>query len=336
VAAGFNAAGYIAETMEYQEPAVGLVNQIKYSTLPNKFGFPLFLKLHIERLVDKLIQVCRDASLLIIIKGDLIPMPGLERLRKSCRIPMVTWFMDAVSNVKEGRERALLSDMLLYFEGSDESIVRSMGVPSHQVDLAYDDRWYFPVSGEFIRYNVSFVGAPYRNRMVVLNDISRGLAGKGFSNGYFGSFPGYLSPMGRIKTWKNYPYCFPWLRNRKNLSHDEINILNSQSLIGLNILHPQSKDSLNMRAFETCGSGCFQLLTENAAVGRCYEKGAEVDTYSSPEEGVEKILFYCEHQDSREKMAKRGFEKARCHHTMRERVLQILGRLRDEGLIPGK
>jgi len=60
------------------------------------------------------------------------------------------------------------------------------------------------------------------------------------------------------------------------------------------------------RAFEIPATGCFQLAYNCPELERFFEIGKEVDVFESEEEMLDKIQFYLEHDDIRERMAKRA------------------------------
>lgn len=324
IASGFEDAGYITSRFEYQEPASGINNRLKYYVLPHYCGLNGLLEKYLETLVEDIISACRDAMYLVVIKGDMIPILFLKQIKEKISIPLVTWFMDAIANVREGLERAKLSDVFMYFEGTDSEIVRFLDVPSHHLDLAYDERWYYPKQGLKIKYDISFVGTLYPNRLQFLEDISCNFTTSELSMRYCGSFMSYYRPWRLLEIRRQHPHSFPWLKNRRSMSHEQINQLNNSSAIALNILHPQSKDSLNMRTFETCGSACFQLTTRNVAAMRCFNPGLEIETYESVDEAVDKLSYFLKNVGKREEIARHGHEKVLRCHTMRTRVSQMI------------
>jgi spore maturation protein CgeB len=135
---------------------------------------------------------------------------------------------------------------------------------------------------------------------------------------------------------RTYPNLHRAIRHKRHLAHLDINTLNNQSRIAINILHPQSKDSLNMRAFESCGSGSFQLIQSNPAVARCFNVGSEIETFDTLDEAVDKIGFYTRNESVREKISHAGFLKASTRHTMPLRIKDIIMNLTREGIIRKK
>ena len=122
-------------------------------------------------------------------------------------------------------------------------------------------------------------------------------------------------------------------RHRHHLQHENINRINACSRIAINILHPQTQYSLNMRAFETCGSRCFQLIEDRPAVSACFLPGpGRRDVLHGRGGGRQGPVLRREPREPRED-AHSGHQRARQMHTMRARVLEMMQVLRGEGLL---
>jgi spore maturation protein CgeB len=81
------------------------------------------------------------------------------------------------------------------------------------------------------------------------------------------------------------------------------------------------------RHFEINACGGFQLSYYVEGLDRMYSIGEEIAIYASPEELVEKIRYYLKHEDEREAIAQRGYERTLRDHTMEERFQHIFGQL---------
>jgi hypothetical protein len=75
-----------------------------------------------------------------------------------------------------------------------------------------------------------------------------------------------------------------------------------------------AKKSLNMRTFETIGTGSFLLTEASEVLPDFFEPGKEVETYRSVGEMLDKIYYYLEHDAEREEIARRGFERLEREH----------------------
>ena len=58
-------------------------------------------------------------------------------------------------------------------------------------------------------------------------------------------------------------------------------------------------------------------------IAEFYEIGKEIDTYSSPEELVDKTRFYINHPDEAEKLREAGYQRALRDHTWECRFQQL-------------
>jgi hypothetical protein len=76
----------------------------------------------------------------------------------------------------------------------------------------------------------------------------------------------------------------------------------------------------NMRLFETVGTGSLLLTDESEKPFELFEPGREVETFSSPEELIEKIHHYLDHPDEREAIARRGQDRCLREHSMARRA----------------
>ncbi|MBW1728368.1 MAG: glycosyltransferase [Deltaproteobacteria bacterium] len=83
------------------------------------------------------------------------------------------------------------------------------------------------------------------------------------------------------------------------------------------------KDPVNMRIFEATGSGVFLLTEHFQNVSKFFEVGKEIETFTDEKELIEKIEFYIEHPDIREKIARRGQEKCLKYHSIECRAREL-------------
>ncbi|MNR51045.1 hypothetical protein D3C85_1706570 [compost metagenome] len=59
-------------------------------------------------------------------------------------------------------------------------------------------------------------------------------------------------------------------------------------------------------------------------MGSFYTVGEEIDTFSSPQEMMDKIRYYLTHEEKRRDMALRAFERTLKDHTYTKRLNQLL------------
>lgn len=108
----------------------------------------------------------------------------------------------------------------------------------------------------------------------------------------------------------------------------EINELYSQTKINLafaqkDYLNGRIKRRVNLRVFEICMSGNFQLLQYTPCVEEYFEIDEEVVCWKNKSDLFNKILYYLENEDEREKIARSGHKRAIENHTWSKRFEKI-------------
>ena len=93
--------------------------------------------------------------------------------------------------------------------------------------------------------------------------------------------------------------------------------------------YPHIRLSMSARAFTALGLGAFYLTFPTRGIEEMFEPGKEIVTFLTPDEMIEKIRYYLEHDEERQAIAAAGRAKALAHHTYRnrfERMFEILAR----------
>ncbi len=330
VARAFEENGVKATSFAYPEPPLGLQQLMAWDFLP-RVGLTALRSRLIETAIERTREACKTAQLLVLVKADAIPLAQYAALLESVDCPKVLWLMDSVHRVGQGMERAGMVNSILFFEGTDSSALAPLDVPCHHVAMAADPYWYRPLDNIKARWDVSLVGALYDNRLALLESILRELPSDLPLQGHFvGSFRSYVRPLRAARHLSPYPLLARHLHHGSNWTHDQINRLNNETRICMNILHPQSVDSLNPRTFETLCSGAFLLCQSNEALARCFEVGKEVESFATPVEAAEKISFYLRNPSAAKTIAEAGRRRVMRDHTMGVRVGQILNLLEQD------
>ena len=83
------------------------------------------------------------------------------------------------------------------------------------------------------------------------------------------------------------------------------------------------KYSVNMRMFEATGCGALLLTEESDYLTNFFEPGKEVITYTDQEDALNKIQYYLQHEDERQKVAKAG-QKRTMEHYSYESLVKVL------------
>jgi len=79
----------------------------------------------------------------------------------------------------------------------------------------------------------------------------------------------------------------------------------------------------NMRMFEATGMGALLITDEKKNLPELFKVGKEVVTYKDSADLTEKIKYYLQHEDERQKIAKAGQKRTLTDHTYLKRMEEL-------------
>jgi spore maturation protein CgeB len=256
-----------------------------------------------------------EPTLVLVILGSQLSPRTVARLRQRTRAPIVCWCQDALTNL--GRQYLLGAEYDAVFVKDrymQDHFSRMIASTSfHYLPEACNPRIHRPaiLTAADVRHygcDVMIAGSLYYYRQEILQQLGE------FDLRIFGATP-------------------RWLVNRVTQSHEGREIYGEEKAraavaarIALNTLHYAEIDSLNCRAFELAGCGAFQLISARQVLREHFEPGAELDTFSSTAELIEKIRHYLGHPEAAAAMARRGQLRAHREHTYELRLQEICRR----------
>ena len=97
-----------------------------------------------------------------------------------------------------------------------------------------------------------------------------------------------------------------------------------ESRINLGHAHSPRLGENSVRDFKIMGSGGFLLTQWYQGIDDLMNVGAEMDCYNSIEECLEKVKYYLEHTEEREKIAQAGYEACHDKHKYSDRLQTII------------
>ncbi len=114
---------------------------------------------------------------------------------------------------------------------------------------------------------------------------------------------------------------------------DELHTLLGSAKIVLNITRTDffgAETGVNLRIFEALAAGCFLLTDHCEEIREIFAIGTELETYRSSEELADKVRYYLEHDDERERIARAGSLALQQEHTWKKRISYLLNHLRQQ------
>jgi len=105
------------------------------------------------------------------------------------------------------------------------------------------------------------------------------------------------------------------------LSQNDINNYYNITKINLSFAPKEPPGRIvNLRTYEICMSGNFQLMQYTPCVEEIFEIDKEIVCWKDEKDLFKKILYYLENVDEREKIAKKGYERAINNYTWTKRI----------------
>ena len=170
---------------------------------------------------------------------------------------------------------------------------------------------------EFYGSDISFMGAGYPNRHSLLSKLTD------FDLKIWGT------------DWNDNKTLLPFIQKEgKRVSIDETIKIYKSSKININ-LHSsmnfspsiENGDFVNPRTFEILACGGFQLIDNRKYLPELFEDGKDLVVFHSEEDLREKIIYYLNHPEEREKIAKTGQSKVLTKYTYVNRMKTLLNLL---------
>jgi spore maturation protein CgeB len=148
-------------------------------------------------------------------------------------------------------------------------------------------------------YDVSFVGRCYGERKNFVDTVKR----QGMNIATFG---------------------LGWRNGGRVSQADLIKIYNKSKIsLNLSFAFGGGRIQIKGRDFEAVGCGSLLLTKDTKEIAEYFVPGEEIITYEDANDASQKIKYYLENEDEREKIAKRGYERVLRQHTMEKRLLEI-------------
>lgn len=96
------------------------------------------------------------------------------------------------------------------------------------------------------------------------------------------------------------------------------------SRINLNMTVKPISEGLPLRIFDILGCGGFLMTNYQPELPDYFEIGEDLEAYSSMEELLDKCAYYLKHEDIRQQIARKGYEKVCAGHTRLHRIKKML------------
>jgi spore maturation protein CgeB len=277
---------------------------------------------YIETLSSVLLESFADKPIDILIcmaQAPISPRALIELRRQG--VITVLWFVEDYLRFTYWKETAKYFDYVFTIQKGEciEAIRKAGAGHVHYLPTACDPSVHVPLNlsaEERERWGspISFVGAGYYNRRQTFAGLAH-LPCKLWGTEWptCKPFDKMVQEAGRRLTPEEYIRIF-------NATEINLNLHSSNERDGVD----PSGDFLNPRTFELAACGAFQLVDERELLPECFKAGEEVITFSSIADLKDKIEYYRDRPEERERIAKRARERVLSEHTYQKRLEQML------------
>lgn len=316
--------GYQVELFDYRKIAYGYryIDSLPKYAMLRRIALKIFRNEAIKRMNMKLINFMRSfgPDLIIVTKGEIIFPETIRKIKKHQRQKIVVWHWDSPFSALT----------------SSRNIIYSL--PEYDVSFVFDP-YYIPEmkrAGAKRAEYLPLACDPDIHRSMNLTNEEKSIYGSNIC--FIGNYQGMNSKRTQIlqslsdfnlKIWgngwenlkgTNLAKC---IMSRSVYGEEMIKIYNA-SKIAINIHHSQSITGVNMRAFEAPGGGCFLLTDKLSEIVNFFRPNEEIVCYKDVSDLRNKIYYYLEHLDEREKIAKKGQKKTQENHTYTHRMKKLI------------
>jgi len=252
-----------------------------------------------------------NPDLLLVIKGEIIPK-GIIKEISSAGVKTADWTLDSpfgdfysynrIKNISE-------YDFFFVFDPYYLKKLREISANSFYLPAAADPedahKPIIPFNERKYPYEISFLGSYEPERedlMEKLGDFNVQVFGHNWKN-----------KRGLVKNLK-----------REYLSGVSAAKLFNSSKINLNLQALHGKESLNLRTFELPATKSFQLVDYKSELPNLFKINKEIVCYSDLDDLKEKLRFYLEQPEKRDRISEAGYQRVLEEHKVVDRIKTML------------
>lgn len=282
-------------------------------------------------------QVLEDKSpVIFLLNGFVLQwyVPAFFRAIKQQGRTIVSWQIDDPYYIDKNTGMIEDVDILLSVDSSTVSVYQAAGKRAAYLPLACDPELHkrYDDGDESYRSDICFVGAPFKGsrRVRLIDEIAP----------YLAKHRSRIIGASELDTWKENLVHYSELQH---VIHDAIVKIDetvrffSGAKINLNIHkdsygHRWDKNARKIdarspceRTFAIAGCGGFQLVDETRSdLAGEFEIGKEVITFSDARDLVEKMAYFLEHDEERNRIALAAQRRAYAEHSYKHRLGTIV------------
>lgn len=256
----------------------------------------------------------RGAIDLTLVTHDYLTPGDADAVKRLTKAPLVLWFPDPIWSFRKHMFLNGSYDALFFKDPYIVDVLRrKLGAPVYYLPECYSPASLSAGFSGAERYggyacDICTAGNLYAYRV----EFFRNLVDKNVR------IWGLPAPM-----WMALGDVKPLVENRF-VAHGEKAMAFRGAKIVLNNLNPAEIWGTNVRTFEICGAGGFQLVDWRPGLPQLFDVGRELATFDNIDGLRKKIDYYLREDDERRDIAAAGQRRARRDHTYGHRLTLLL------------
>ncbi len=291
-----------------------------------------YLQLHRTSLTNKLLnkhllsRVTKLApDLVFVLKGETILPETIKKLNAE-GIPTAVQVLDEYTGIYYPSGRIQAINEYEYTFSFDKQYARQLkktNKNSYYLPVAADETLHkelIPWEQREEKYDLSFFGTYWKEREDALTKLSHYKLAINGNN---------WTKKCQVPTLKKSIIGKPLDASKTMADLNKSILLAHATKINMNNHHAQSIDEgLNYRLYELASTNSFQLTNHVKGIQHQYIPKKEIVTYHDEEEFKEKVAYYLEHPEERQRISERGHKRTLREHLYKHRMKNVVGIVR--------
>jgi len=269
----------------------------------------------------KLLEEAGDVDLVLSTHDYLTPADA-EVIKSATGAPLILWYPDPVWSFRRHMFLNAPYDMLFFKDPYLVHMIRSkLGKRAFYMPECYSPYSLSPEMAEpadpAYTTDLCIAGNLYAYRTALFQQLGD----------YDMKIWGLPAP-----PWMRTGALGPKLQNRFVAHAEKVRAFRGAKIV-VNTLNPSEIWGTNVRTFEACGAGAFQIVDWRPGLSELFEIGTEIEVFGNIEDLKGRINRYLAAPEERSAIARAGHERVRRDHTYRVRLGQLLETV--AGKLPG-
>ncbi|XNJ75671.1 glycosyltransferase [Vibrio cyclitrophicus] len=262
-----------------------------------------------------------NCNLFFAFDGEQVEPSICMRLRNICGKSIV-WNVEDPYEIAINKTNSMLFDLVFT---NDKACVEEYGSKGRHLPLGACPNLHFhEINQNKLRYDLFFAGTAWPNRVSLLKSIEQGIDDIKLklalpTNEHLPKIN--LNLNSSAYNWRTPNSEFARFANHSAVTlslHRQFTASEGRSEAG----------TPGPRLFEVAMAGGFQLVDRDIpGISDYFVEGKDFAAFSSPEECLDKLKYYLEHSDEREKIAVSAQKKVKEKHTYLDRISIILNEI---------